>query len=85
MAEIIYTHCRRCGKEMPHEIYVSSGGYLHSLCTECGKDVGASERVGTLEGSMNRECGREGGNRYHIKYISTGGYMGKSGRAKLTD
>lgn len=75
MAEIITTYCRRCGKERPHEIYISRGGYLHALCTECGKDVGSSERVGEREGSMIRECASEGANRYHIKYISRGGYI----------
>ena len=75
MSEIITTYCRRCGKEQPHEIYISTGGYLHSLCTECGKDVGASERIDELAGSMFRECGSEGASRYHIKYISTGGYI----------
>lgn len=75
MPNMITTYCRRCGKEQLHEVYESSGGYLHALCTECGKDVCSDSRVKRTTSSMNRECGSEGASRYHIRYISTGGYL----------
>lgn len=75
MADMITTYCRRCGKEQLHEIYKSSGGYLHSLCTECGKDVCSDTEVKRVTSNMMRQCGSEYASRHHIRYISTGGYI----------
>lgn len=75
MVDLITTYCRRCGKEQVHEIYISSGGYLHSLCTECGKDVRSSSEVKKTTASMTKHCGSEDDSRHHIRYISTGGYI----------
>jgi NMD protein affecting ribosome stability and mRNA decay len=75
MADMITTYCRRCGKEQIHEVYISSGGYLHSLCTECGKDVSSDAKVNRTTSNMSRYCGNEDATRYHIRYISNGGYI----------
>ena len=75
MPDMITTYCRRCRKEQLHEIYKSSGEYLHSLCTECGKDVRSDARVKRVTSNMTRHCGSEDASRHHIRYISTGGYI----------
>ena len=75
MVDMITTYCRRCGKEQIHEIYKSSAGYLHSLCTECGEDVYSDAKVKRITSNMMRICGGDGDSRYHIRYISTRGYI----------
>ena len=73
--EIIYTYCPRCKKETAHEIYISSGGYLHSLCTECGKDVCSDAKVAEIVTTLTKTCDCGGKSCVHIKYISKGGYI----------
>jgi len=72
---IIYTYCPRCKKDTAHEIYISTGGYLHSLCTECGKDVSSDAKVSEIVTDLTKTCDREGKRCIHIKYISSGGYI----------
>lgn len=75
MAGFKYTHCSRCGQNTAHDIYISEGGYLHSLCTDCGKDVDSSSRVGELNGSSTKNCLKCDATTEHIRYISEGGYI----------
>jgi hypothetical protein len=73
--QIVDTYCRNCGEQQPHEIYQSSDGYIHSLCTVCGKDVYGATPVGEITGGAVRACAREKADRYHVKYISKTGYI----------
>ncbi|MBN1977642.1 MAG: hypothetical protein JW918_09600 [Anaerolineae bacterium] len=75
MEQIVNTHCRNCGGQQPHEIYLGSDGYVHSLCAVCGKDVRAATPVDEIEGGMVRACAREKADRHHIKYASKTGYV----------
>ena len=75
MEQITSTYCGNCGDQQPHEIYVSSSGYVHSLSTVCGKDVHGAAPVDEIVGGMVRACGREGASRYHVKYTSKTGYI----------
>jgi len=72
---IQYCYCRKCKKETAHEVYISKGGYLHSLCTMCGKDVGSSAEVKDICGVMAIECSSERVSRVHVKYLSKGNYI----------
>ena len=69
------TFCRRCGQRSAHDIYISKGGYLHSLCTDCGKDADSSARCAEITGEATKECGKCGTNTEHLRYISEGGYI----------
>lgn len=75
MEQIVNTHCNTCGEDQPHEIYLSTSGYVHSLCTACGKDVYGATPVDEITGGMVRLCAREKADRYHVKYISKTGYI----------
>ena len=75
MTGLVTCYCPRCKRDTPHEIYISKGGYLHSLCVRCGKDVCSSAKVREICTRMVTTCSREGGSRLHIKYISKGGYL----------
>lgn len=70
-----YTSCGRCSSRTAHDIYVSSGGYLHSLCTECGKDSESASKIDYENGSATKECSRCEATTEHIRYISKGGYI----------
>ena len=75
MEQPVNTHCANCGERQPHEIYISSNGYVHSLCTGCGKDVYGATPVHEVAGGMVKACARENADRYHVKYISKTGYI----------
>lgn len=75
MSGFKYTYCHRCSTRTAHDIYVSSGGYLHSLCTECGKDADAASKIDYENGNATKECTRCETTTEHIRYISKGGYI----------
>ncbi len=75
MAGFKLTYCRRCSSRTSHDIYISSGGYLHSLCTECGKDAVADATFDHENGMATKNCNRCETTTEHIRYISTGNYI----------
>ena len=75
MAGFINTYCPRCRKITIHDLYFSSGGYLHSLCTQVGKDVNSSAKFQKQNGAGYKNCTRCGKNTEHIRYISSTGYI----------
>jgi len=75
MVGFINTYCPRCRKITIHDLYVSSGGYLHSLCTQYGKDVNSSAKFQKQNGAGYKNCTRCGKNTEHIRYICSKGYI----------
>jgi len=69
------TYCIRCNNETVHDIYISEGGYLHSLCTNCGKDSSSGSEVGNISGEASKQCLKCGRTTEHLRYVSTGGYI----------
>ena len=69
------TYCPNCRTATAHDLYISSGGYLHSLCTDCGKDVDSSAKINRQNGEASKNCSRCGTITEHIRYISSGGYI----------
>jgi rRNA maturation protein Nop10 len=75
MEQNVSTHCRNCGERQPHEIYLGSNGYVHSMCTVCGKDVVGATPVDEVTGGSVRACAREKADRYHVKYLGKSAYV----------
>ncbi len=75
MSEIKYCYCPNCKKQTAHDIYIDTSGYLHSLCTMCGKDVESLSRVKKICLYTTLECPSEQGNKLHIKYLDSSGYI----------
>jgi hypothetical protein len=69
------SYCERCRKTSAHDIYISEGGYLHSLCTDCGKDCSSGAQYDNINGDAEKYCDSCRINTSHIRYISTGGYI----------
>lgn len=75
MAEIKHCYCPRCQEETAHEVYIDIHGYLHSLCTVCGKDVESRSRVKEISLYSTLKCQSEKSNRLHIRYLDVHGYI----------
>ena len=75
MSEIKTCYCPYCEKETAHDIYIDTSGYVHSLCTQCGKDEESRKRVKKICLYSRLECSREQDNKLHIKYLDTNGYI----------
>jgi hypothetical protein len=76
MADLVATHCPVCHSVTDHDHYLSRGGYLHSLCTNCGKDISSSERVESGEPQpVTKHCAVCGVDTAHVRYLSTTGYL----------
>ena len=75
MAGFKLTFCGYCKRQTSHDIYVSKGEYLHSLCMDCGKDSASDSKVGEMNGDANKHCSYCETNTEHIRYISQGGYI----------
>jgi len=75
MPGFLNTYCSRTGRNETHDIYVSSGGHLHSLCTACGKDVGSTHEVAAETGHGVMDCPRCSCQTAHLRYESSGGHI----------
>lgn len=69
------TYCPKCRNATAHDIYISSGGYIHSLCADCGKDAESSAKVDSHNGEAVKSCSRCKITTEHIRYISPEGYI----------
>jgi len=69
------TYCAKCRRTTSHDIYISSGDYLHSLCMDCGKDNASDARVSEINGDGMKECPKCNVQTEHIRYISQGDYI----------
>ena len=75
MSGFKFTYCTNCESQTAHDIYISDGDHLHSLCTDCGKDVPSRAEVDTINGEGNKYCENCETNTEHLRYISSGGYI----------
>ena len=69
------TYCAICHKQTEHNLYVNSMGYLHSFCTDCGKDVGSSEMINRQTGEAAKHCSRCGTVTEHVRYAGSNDYV----------
>ena len=75
MTPFVMTHCRRSGSDEPHDLYLSEGGYLHSLCMRCELDVSSDSEVAMQTGDGRMDCPDCSRTTHHIRYQSRGGYI----------
>lgn len=75
MSGFKFTYCPNCRRNTAHDLYTSSGGYLHSLCTDDGYDVCSSAVVSSITGSGNKYCGNCRENTEHVRYNSINEYV----------
>lgn len=75
MTGFVHSYCGRSGEEEPHDLYLSEGGYLHSLCMRCERDVSSESRVAMQTGGGRINCPKCGCVTHHIRYQSQGGYI----------
>ena len=65
------TYCSNCRAITAHDLYTSDS-YIHSLCTDCGKDVSSSSRIDKQNGEATKICGFCDTTTEHIRYTSDG-------------
>jgi transposase-like protein len=75
MHDLKMTHCPVCERPTLHDRYVSRAGQLHSLCTECGKDVRAGVDLREMSGEVAKPCPVCEKTTEHVRYTDTSGYL----------
>lgn len=75
MAGFKFTWCGRCGADSAHDLYTDSNGYLHSMCTNCGRDVSSNSRLDHISGEGTKTCSKCDTNTEHLRYIDSNGYV----------
>lgn len=75
MADLKLSYCQSCKIIALQDIYISEGNFLHSLCTNCGKDVESSKRICSQNVNANKECTYCKNNTEHVRYLDEGGFI----------